>query len=385
MKKIIICILLIMSCSCSNKTIEEKKTIINVNADNKLEYGQEAYIKDYISIVNGNLIDETIEYDDLGIIDVNYSYNDVNNKKKSGTIQIDVIDSTQPYINYSSKYTTKIGKNRDILSEILCADNYDRNLVCTLEGSFNINKLGDYDLKITATDISGNKTEVETVLSVVSSTSNSSSKSKEIKEIINNYKTDNTTIGIDVSSWQENIDFKKVKNDGVDAVMIRMGYGHNSKGELIFDNKYKTNYKNAKEAGLLVGIYFYSYAQTKEEAIKQADWIINNLNGDSLELPIAFDWESWSKFDDYNLNIRDINQIANAFLNEVENKGYKGMLYSSLTYLNHIWDTSNYETWLAHYTDRTSYEKEYRMWQLTNKGKVNGIKGNVDVNIIVNK
>lgn len=385
MKKIIICILLIMSCSCSNKTIEEKKTIINVNADNKLEYGQEAYIKDYISIVNGNLIDETIEYDDLGIIDVNYSYNDVNNKKKSGTIQIDVIDSTQPYINYSSKYTTKIGKNRDILSEILCADNYDRNLVCTLEGSFNINKLGDYDLKIIATDISGNKTEVETVLSVVSSTSNSSSKSKEIKEIINNYKTDNTTIGIDVSSWQENIDFKKVKNDGVDAVMIRMGYGHNSKGELIFDNKYKTNYKNAKEAGLLVGIYFYSYAQTKEEAIKQADWIINNLNGDSLELPIAFDWESWSKFDDYNLNIRDINQIANAFLNEVENKGYKGMLYSSLTYLNHIWDTSNYETWLAHYTDRTSYEKEYRMWQLTNKGKVNGIKGNVDVNIIVNK
>ena len=84
--------------------------------------------------------------------------------------------------------------------------------------------------------------------------------------------------------------------------MIRIGFGNDNKNNIIMDSKFQNNIKNAKEVGLKVGLYFYSYAKSEKEAINQAKWIIKELNGQSLDLPIAFDWESWTYFDDYQIN-----------------------------------------------------------------------------------
>ena len=126
-----------------------------------------------------------------------------------------------------------------------------------------------------------------------------------LKDFIEKYKTDDTIVGIDVSSWQGNINWKKVKESGIDAAMIRIAYGSRNKSTI--DKKFKQNLKNAKEAGIKVGIYYYSYAKDTSEAINQAKWIINELNGEKLDLPIAFDWEDWSDFMSYKINFNDLN------------------------------------------------------------------------------
>ena len=192
-------------------------------------------------------------------------------------------------------------------------------------------------------------------------------------------------VGIDVSVWQGDINFKKVKEAGAEFVMIRIGFGHDSKNNIVMDSKFKNNIKNAKEEGLLVGIYFYSYAKTIDEAKKQASWIIQELNGINLDLPITFDWESWTYFDDYQLNFLDINNIAKAFMDECIKAGYDSMLYSSLNYLNKVWNLKEYKTWLAHYTKKTTYENDYLIWQSSSTGSINGINGAVDLDVLYKK
>ena len=161
--------------------------------------------------------------------------------------------------------------------------------------------------------------------------------------------------------------------------MIRIGYGHDSNNEMVMDKRFENNIKRAKEVGIPVGVYFYSYARNKEEAIEQAKWIIEKLNGEKLDLPIAFDWEEWSKFNTYKVSFKELSDIAYAFIDEVKKAGYDGSLYSSAYYLNNIWkDFDN--TWLAYWTDNNDYEKQYTMWQL-GIGRVNGI-GEVDIDIL---
>ena len=150
------------------------------------------------------------------------------------------------------------------------------------------------------------------------------------------------------------------------------------------DKRFKENLKNAKNAGIKVGLYYYSYAKDSNEAINQAKWIIETLNGESLDLPIAFDWEDWSDFMSYKINFNDLNDIANAFLKEIEDNGYKAMNYGSATYNEKVWKTDNYPTWLAYYTSNNDFEEDYIMWQISSTGKVDGISGYVDLNIIKN-
>ena len=139
--------------------------------------------------------------------------------------------------------------------------------------------------------------------------------------------------------------------------MIRIAYGSRNKSTI--DKKFKQNLKNAKQAGIKVGIYYYSYAKDTNEAINQAKWIINELNNEKLDLPIAFDWEDWSDFMSYKINFNDLNDIANAFMKEIEDNGYKAMNYGSATYHEKVWNTPNYPTWLAYYTNNNDFEEDY--------------------------
>jgi len=134
--------------------------------------------------------------------------------------------------------------------------------------------------------------------------------------------------------------------------------------------------------GIPVGIYFHSYAKTPNQAIEQAEWVKEQISKYDITLPIAFDWESWNSFNKTGMSFYTINKVANTFLDKLAEYGYKGMLYSSKNYLTKIWYPTDHETWLAHYIDKTDYEGEYSMWQICETGRVNGIEGAVDIDIM---
>ena len=187
-----------------------------------------------------------------------------------------------------------------------------------------------------------------------------------------------------MSKWQGNIDFKKVKESGAEFVYIRIGVQNGFDGELIVDPYFKNNLKNAKENNLKVGVYFFSYAKSKEDIEKQTKWIIEVLNNEKLDLEVVFDWENWSYFNLLNLSFIDLNEMNTLFEEKMNEAGYKTMLYGSKNYLEKVWDTIDKEVWLAHYTSKTNYNGKYKLWQICDNGKINGINGYVDIDIMYN-
>ena len=142
------------------------------------------------------------------------------------------------------------------------------------------------------------------------------------------------------------------------------------------------NIEGAKKNGIDVGIYFYSYAKTKKEAEEQANFIADNLKDFEIDLPIAFDWESWSSFVKCNMSFYDINQVAKTYEKILNDRGYKASLYGSKNYLQRVWNADEFENvWLAHYTEETDYDKKYYLWQMCNTGRIDGIDGDVDIDI----
>lgn len=394
MKKIYILLIIFVLFGCNKKEevpiIEEptNTTLPLIVKDNlKFEYATDLYLYDLVDKRDSTIISENIKLDTLklGTYNTKIEYIE-NNKTITKDISYSVIDSTKPLVLINSTVTVDKG-TKNVVNKVLCADNYDKRPKCEIEGNYNVNKVGTYDnLKYKATDSSGNTVSYNFKLKVVNpSKSSSSNKEKyKIEDLIKNQKKENTMIGIDVSSWQSNIDFKKVKKAGVEFVMIRIGFGHNKKGELIIDKYFKNNIKNAKAAGLKVGIYFYSYANTNDKAKEQVHWIVKKLNGEKLDLPIAFDWEDWRSFNSYNMSLYDIKEVAKTFINECKKYNYDSVLYSSKYYLEQIWGVNEFDTWLAHYTskEKSSYKGNYMMWQLSSRGKVPGISGNVDLDVL---
>lgn len=341
-------------------------------------------VSSFVSVPNGKLLeDPIIDTSTIGEKQVKFLYLNQNQKKLYGTLKIKVEDTTKPLVWLGNSYTVTKGNDKSLTDMIMCADNYDKKPVCTVEGTYDMNQVGTYSLVFQAVDQSKNTTRIPFTLSVKEkSKSSSTPKGKELQEVINNHKTENSMIGIDVSKWQGEIDWNQVKESGVEFVMIRIGSQAGIGKESVLDPYFEENLKGAKEVGLSVGIYYYSYAKTKEEAKEQAKWVLEQLQDRKLELPIVFDWESWSYFNQLEISIHDLNFIANQFLEIIQQNGYQGMLYSSKNYLDRIWNVDNYPVWLAHYTSKTNYSGNYKMWQLTNVGKVPGISGFVDINVM---
>lgn len=207
-----------------------------------------------------------------------------------------------------------------------------------------------------------------------------------IEDALKNYKNDATMIGIDVSKYQGTIDYQKIKEKGIEFVIIRIGVQSGYKKEISMDTFYEDNIKNAREAGLKVGIYLYSTAISPQIAKEQAKWVIENLDKKPLDFPIAFDWENWQHIREYEISLHNLNETYLSFAEEIEKNGYKAMLYGSKYYLETMWyDRFNYPIWLAHYTNQTNYNDEFILWQFTNIGRVDGIDGNVDFDIYYKK
>ena len=374
MKKfLIIFLLFLVGCNkhVLDQDLEIKNNIKKVNVKSlEFEYASIVHLKDLFEDLDS---DQLLDTSLLGEFEI---------KINNNIIKYKVVDKTEPVINVSNITVIK-GKKINLLDKLMCGDNYDRNLKCEIIGEYDFNKIGEYPLKIVAIDSSNNKLEKNFKLKVVEKQTYGNPSYYYFNDLIKNYKTDETLVGIDVSSWQENIDFKKVKNAGCEFVMIRMGYGPKN-NEYIFDSKFKQNLENAKKNNLKVGLYFYSYAKDEEEAIKEAKWIINELKGETLDLPIAFDWEIWNGFNSYKINFNDLNKIADAFINEINNNGYKGIIYGSAFYINRVWEPKS-NPWLAYYTKNNDFEKPYMMWQLSSTGKIDGINGYVDLNVLYEK
>ena len=130
----------------------------------------------------------------------------------------------------------------------------------------------------------------------------------------------------------------------------------------------------------------YSYDSTEDEVRKAAEQIIDKLGGENLDLPIAFDWEDFGSFQTYKMSFRTLNKLYDVFDEVLSGAGYDCMLYGSLNPLEKIWeDTDTRPVWLAHYADKTTYSGPYMMWQVSSIGKIDGISGPVDLDILYEK
>jgi len=365
--------------------ISDKKPTIELN-DDDIEVYSNSYLYDLIRSTDVEIISENTMIDTSEIGSYSYSIDfDNNNRMYTKEVKVTVIDTEVPIIVSGTSKTIEVNYENDLCSLIFYADNYDRTPTCSVEGDYNLNEVGEYPIQYVVTDQSDNRSNAEVSLKVIEKTDGSSYQVKAIDfdDIISIHKTENTEVGIDVSRWQGEIDFNQVKEAGATFVIIRIGVQDGQNGEVEMDYTYLQNIANTKEAGLKVGVYLYSIATSVEESIEQAHWVADQLAGQELELPIVFDWESWSSFTNYQLNLHDLNAIANAFITTIEKEGYQGMIYGSKNYLENVWEINDESSvWLAHYTDQTTYQSSYRFWQLSDVGVIAGINGYVDINVM---
>ena len=392
MKYIIIVMVMLLLSGCNGIKNVDKSEFFNIK-NNNIEVYEEVYLQDLLEMQvtdkNFQLISDNYRIDTNTIGKKKYEVlYQVNNKKYRYEFNVEVVDTEMPRVFSGTNKTVNVNYEGDLCNLITYGDNYDGDILCEITGDYDLSKPGTYKLIYNLSDKSNNLKEVNVTLNVKEKSNEepSTPPKKEntlFTDVYTNYKSDTNEIGIDVSKWQGDIDFNKVKEAGATFVMIRMGVQKEVKGDLFLDEYFKDNLKKAKDAGLKVGIYLYSIATSSSEATEQANWVLKNLDGENLDLPIVFDWESWSKWNSFKISFHEINSIASNYMSTIKNGGYDAMLYSSKFYLEDIWTNKlNYPVWLAHYTKETSYEGDYLIWQMCNNGKIEGINGDVDIDIM---
>ncbi len=392
MKRVLLILLILLLCGCSYDEYKMPKKVFINTIDKVYEvYDQNVKVKDLIGETNVEILNlkESLDTTNLNdnIVTIKYKY-----KRRTYKYDVNykVVDTAKPiFINYDN-ITIEVNNDVDPCSMINVADNYDKEVFCTIEGEYDTTSVGTYNLKYVIKDSSGNTNEKDFILNVVnkiSSSGNSSSSNYRknnllFSDVIKNYKTDDNMIGIDVSYWQKDIDYKRVKEAGCEFVIIRLGVNSDIDKDISIDSYFLQNIKNAKEQGLKVGVYVYTTAINEKMAKEHAKFVVDTLKKEKLDFKIVFDWENFSKFRSYKISMYDLTNTFLIFKDYLKKHGYDAMLYSSMNYLNNIWMFNDtYDVWLAHYTDKTSYQGKYVMWQMSNIGKIDGINADVDIDI----
>lgn len=383
MKKLILGLIVVMFCCSCGKNI----AVVSPRDNLVFEYGDKIVLDNLVSIKDGYLINGDKEYDykDIGEQTVTINYRDTKKHKGKYDVTINIVDSVKPILSISNNLYVLKDNEIDVCKRAFYADNADRKVACQVTGEIDTTLESKYKVNVKVTDASGNYVDKDVTVNVIEKfeeTPEVEIVPDKIEDMILKYKAKDTLIGIDVSNHQGDIDWEMVKNSGVEFVFIRIGYGHNREAKIMEDEKFRQNLEGTRNAGLKVGLYFYSYATEIWEAEEQANWIVKTLNGEKIDLPIVFDYETWKSFPTYNINIVDLNKVAKRFLDILHGNGYEGMNYSSKYYLNTIWNLSEYPTWLAHYVSKTNYDKDFKVWQFSNTGEVPGINGFVDLDVL---
>lgn len=193
--------------------------------------------------------------------------------------------------------------------------------------------------------------------------------------------------GVDVSAYQMEIDWPAAAEDGIDFAILRLGYRGYTEGGLFLDKCFEQNLRGALDAGLEVGVYFFSQAITPEEAEAEAAYILNAIEGHEIAYPIAFDWEPISSGKDARtdgLDNETLTRCAAAFCEKIKAAGYTPAVYfnQSLGYLRYdLRELTGYDLWLAEYDTKPDFYYHFDLWQYTYTGRVAGIEGNVDLNL----
>lgn len=203
---------------------------------------------------------------------------------------------------------------------------------------------------------------------------------------IMHYQDDNyiEEMGIDVSEHQRVIDWKAVKDSGVDFAYLRAGYRGYSEGGLHQDYYFLDNYNGAKENGIKVGVYFFSQAINEKEAREEAEYLIDIIKDLDIDLEIVYDYEMPSESRIKDLPKPQYSLNALSFCTTVETYGYKPMIYTNLDWIYNYYDMSkilNYDIWYAQYYKQPETIYSYSIWQYSEKGIIDGINEEVDLNI----
>ncbi len=411
---IFIC-LLVLVCGCTSKEVREQQEQLKVEEKQKEEEkklfevpeelvfeANENVFELYSNVNSSELVkdtnaeitsvERTIDTDKVGKFTYTFDL-EYNNNKYKQNVEYEVKDVNPPYVlTYQKTVYTLLGNKPNPCPSNNFVDDYDDVPSCEIVGEYNIYSDQDYKLQYRFYDSSNNEVFRDFTLKVVEEmptfekkTTTKKTTKTYIKDVINKYKTKDTMIGMDVSRYQGDIDYEKVKAAGIEFVIMRLGIQSNVGKDISVDTKYYNNIKKAKDAGLKVGVYVYTTATSNEIAREHAKWTLDILNGIELDFPIAFDWENWSKLGSYKISTYHLSEAFNTFYDTVKEAGYDAMLYSSKHYLEKVW-MNRYDRpiWLAHYTsnlNKSSYAGKYIMWQLCSDGRVDGIKGAVDLDI----
>ena len=194
-------------------------------------------------------------------------------------------------------------------------------------------------------------------------------------------------LGVDVSEHQGYVDWQALKDSGFEFAFIRLGYrGYGQEGRICLDREFHRNIQNAQAAGFDVGVYFFAQAVNEEEALEEANFVLQNLEGYTLQLPVVYDPESI--LDDEartdNVSGEQFTKNTEVFCSAVADAGYDPMIYANM-----LWEAfeldleelSEYPLWYADYEPAPQTQYHFRFWQYTNQGQVPGITGNTDRNI----
>jgi GH25 family lysozyme M1 (1,4-beta-N-acetylmuramidase) len=195
-----------------------------------------------------------------------------------------------------------------------------------------------------------------------------------------------SALGVDVSHHQKKIDWARVAADGIDFAMIRVGYRGAEQGTLKEDTFFRDNITGAAVAGVSVGAYFFSQATSEAEAVQEADYVIDALSGAAVTMPVVFDMEEVAGAESRveGLSPERVTSCARAFCDRVSEAGYMPAIYANTRWFvarMNLADLSDYGKWLAQYFESPAYPYEFAIWQYTNTGRVDGIEGDVDMNL----
>ena len=381
-------LLLLSGCKLYDEYKMPKDVYINLNSNDYEVYSVKT-IEDLIDDSNVEITnsDKKLDTTSLGEIETTIEYK-YKKRDYKYVVNYNVVDTEAPKAIYvPNDKTVVVGSEIDFYDKLIYIDNYDRSPSIELIGDYDLNTPGTYNLYYELKDSSNNITKEDFVLNVVEEIEDDdyyddySYERIQFSDIVRDYKNENTMIGIDISRWQGNVDFEKVKEAGCEFVIIRMAVSNGKDDPIGLDSYYKENIKNAKKAGLKVGVYIYTAASNASEAKEHAKFVRKNLNKIKLDFPIAYDFEVWDEINELKMNSHDLINNIDEFYNIVSKDGYDVMVYGSKYYLENAWPAYNYKTWLANYTYKTNYKGDYIMWQMCSDGQIDGIDSDVDIDI----
>lgn len=193
--------------------------------------------------------------------------------------------------------------------------------------------------------------------------------------------------GVDISYFQGNIDWDKVKKDGINFAMLRVGYTGYESGAINLDDRFHEYAKGATDAGINIGVYFFSQATDADEAQKEAEMVIDNLKKYDITYPVVFDWEiiGTDSARTNDVSVETVTQCAVRFCDTISDAGYIPMIYANkkcaLLKMN-LSELAGYHFWYSNFKEEIpTYPYDYQMWQYCSDGKVDGIDTEVDLNI----